>query len=703
MKASNCHLLAALAFAWAFSFTPANGAVTLHPGDTIQSAVNANPSNTTFIFSAGTYTRQSIVPKAGNVFEGQSVGILDGGNQTTRAFGGAASNVTIKNLTIQHYNSALQNAAVDCASGNAWTVTNCLIQSNASVGVKVGNNSRIINNRLNSNGQEGFAGGGGGWLMKSNQINNNNTSHQNWALEAGGGKVTKATGGTFDGNTVTNNDGPGIRLADADSVLIKNNICIGNYGPGIMVEISKYNSVSNNFCFGNGIGATNWSAAQILISTSPSNTVSANTLGVPFGNDGLSGIFIMDQARTDAGGHPIHATGNEVYANDAWFWDTRTGINGCATDDSYPVYANNYFHDNSYHVANMSVNYFSWENDYTLAQAQTAGHESGSTIDTNMVPRLALSRANNLIALSWPSWAYNFKLSSTTNLSSSTTWPLVSNLITVTPVECSLTLPISNSTRFFRLMGPADSLAMGLVAHYTFDEECTNSAAGCVKDTSGFGNNGTLGSATSGTLPQAPIWTATGKFAGAYLYSGIVQPGNIIATIGQGIYLPQGVDVDGNWTLSVWAKLNNVTNNTSGTIYSQKQSTEDCRNLLIHWEGDFDQTMTLQVRDSACHELMMHNLPSNPMVAGQWYHLVGVGNNKTYSFYINGVLQQSQLVTNMGSLSCDSHTIGMMFDDFGRYYNHYLNGSVDELRIYNRPLSPADILALYNQSGGSSP
>ena len=197
MKASNCQLLAALAFAWAFGSGSADGAVNLRPGDNIQSIVNANPSNTTFVFSAGIYSRQSIVPKAGNVFDGQSVATLDGGNQTTRAFGGTATNVTIRNLTIQRYNSASQNDAVDCASGNAWTITNCIIQSNASVGVKVGNNSRIINNRLNSNGQEGFAGGGGGWLMKSNQINNNNTSHQNWALEAGGGKITGANGGTF--------------------------------------------------------------------------------------------------------------------------------------------------------------------------------------------------------------------------------------------------------------------------------------------------------------------------------------------------------------------------------------------------------------------------------------------------------------------------------------------------------------------------
>jgi hypothetical protein len=44
-----------------------------------------------------------------------------------------------------------------------------------------------------------------------------------------------------------------------------------------------------------------------------------------------------------------------------------------------------------------------------------------------------------------------------------------------------------------------------------------------------------------------------------------------------------------------------------------------------------------------------------------------------------------------------------MFDNFGSAYNHYLNGSIDELRIYNRALSASEILALYHQSGGSSP
>jgi len=65
---------------------------------------------------------------------------------------------------------------------------------------------------------------------------------------------------------------------------------------------------------------------------------------------------------------------------------------------------------------------------------------------------------------------------------------------------------------------------MGLTAHYTFDEQCTTSAAGCVKDSSGLATTAP-GSATSGTLPQASIWSATGKFGWSYLYYGIVQPG----------------------------------------------------------------------------------------------------------------------------------------------------------------------------------
>jgi Right handed beta helix region len=52
--------------------------VQLSPGDDIQSAVNANPTGTTFLLAPGIYRLQSVVPKDNDVFFGQSGAILDG-------------------------------------------------------------------------------------------------------------------------------------------------------------------------------------------------------------------------------------------------------------------------------------------------------------------------------------------------------------------------------------------------------------------------------------------------------------------------------------------------------------------------------------------------------------------------------------------------------------------------------------------------
>jgi parallel beta-helix repeat protein len=58
---------------------PPDGAVVLNPGDSIQNAVNANPSGTTFYLKAGTYRLTSaIVPKSEDVFDGAPGAILNG-------------------------------------------------------------------------------------------------------------------------------------------------------------------------------------------------------------------------------------------------------------------------------------------------------------------------------------------------------------------------------------------------------------------------------------------------------------------------------------------------------------------------------------------------------------------------------------------------------------------------------------------------
>src|SRR4051812_44344234 len=89
-------------------------------------------------------------------------------------------------------------------------------------------------------------------------------------------------------------------------------------------------------------------------------------------------------------------------------------------------------------------------------------------------PRIDLLRTTNSISLQWPSWAVYFQPWSTTNLIPSPFWSPVTNPIIITNAQCALTVGNSNGTRFYRLLESQPSLESGLIAHYTFDEQCSN-------------------------------------------------------------------------------------------------------------------------------------------------------------------------------------------------------------------------------------
>jgi hypothetical protein len=57
--------------------------VTITPSENIETVVNANAAGTTFIIEAGTYRMQSIIPKSGDVFEGQAGADLNGSRLLT--------------------------------------------------------------------------------------------------------------------------------------------------------------------------------------------------------------------------------------------------------------------------------------------------------------------------------------------------------------------------------------------------------------------------------------------------------------------------------------------------------------------------------------------------------------------------------------------------------------------------------------------
>ena len=477
-KVAQCLALGILAFSLVQTAQAAT--ITLNPGDNIQSVVNANPTNTTFLLNPGVYRMQSIVPKAGDIFDGQNGAVLNGSKlltgwvqsgttwkvtgqtqQSARngdgecqtgfprcaypedvfidnvplrhvgtlsevgpgkyyfdynadtiyigsdptgrtvetsispyAFIGAVSNVTIKNMTIEKYATQLQYSAVGDDGSAGWTVQNNTIRLNHGQALNAGPSSKILNNKIVSNGQMGYSANGGGWILDRNEIGNNNYAGVDFYWEAGGGKVTETTSGTISNNCVYNNDGPGIWEDEkGNGVTINNNVVWGNSDNGIMYEISTGGIIRDNIVADNGAKTAalkGWFwAPQILVAASDNVQVYNNTVDV--GNS-ANAISFIDQNRTPYS--PIN--GGRVYNNTITLRSTSLNRVAMICDDcgTNSIFTQNSFDHNTYHVANTNTKYWAWNNgDFTLSGMQGIGQEIGSTIDTALPARPALNCA----------------------------------------------------------------------------------------------------------------------------------------------------------------------------------------------------------------------------------------------------------------------------------------------------------------------
>lgn len=81
-------------------------------------------------------------------------------------------------------------------------------------------------------------------------------------------------------------------------------------------------------------------------------------------------------------------------------------------------------------------------------------------------------------------------------------------------------------------------------------------------------------------------------------------------------------------------------------------------------------------------------------VMDRWYHLVTVFSGKIGKIYVNGDLKRSETEQPAGPI--DNCTGGnLRFGAQADFDVNYFNGSMDEIRIYNRPLTDAEVKALY--------
>jgi len=223
------------------------------------------------------------------------------------------------------------------------------------------------------------------------------------------------------------------------------------------------------------------------------------------------------------------------------------------------------------------------------------------------------------------------------------------------------------------------------VAHYTFDEGSGTTAG----DSSG--NNNT------GTLTNGPTWTTDSKVGGGALqFDGV----NDYATSSAGT----AVNNLTAGTISVWIKPSSGGQYGLGRIIS-KGSTGGIGGFDLNVEGSPVRRFDFAIDYDGATDLGA--VTSGGIIDfGVWQHVVvtwdGTGNGSGLKMYKNGTSLSLSTSNGVGSRVSDASN-GLVIGNRSVISNRDFDGSIDDVRLYNRVLSAQDISDLFALGSGGTP
>jgi len=217
---------------------------------------------------------------------------------------------------------------------------------------------------------------------------------------------------------------------------------------------------------------------------------------------------------------------------------------------------------------------------------------------------------------------------------------------------------------------------LGLVGYWSFDEGLGVRAG----DMSGMGNNGIF---AVGNDP--PSWT-TGKRGGALQFTA-----SVFDQDNPWVDLGTNFNVSLPFTLSAW--INPVNNYSYPTIISKRDSfvNSDMRFSLQLDSGGGSEGQVRFQGNTASTRLFDYVPPLNI-----WTQVTVIAQAGSTVLYINGVLMQSLSGVTLGTDNAARVGIGRNGETTSD--NDAFHGKLDEVRVYNRALSVAEIQTLYNGS-----
>ena len=209
--------------------------------------------------------------------------------------------------------------------------------------------------------------------------------------------------------------------------------------------------------------------------------------------------------------------------------------------------------------------------------------------------------------------------------------------------------------------GEVSATPVGLVAYYPFN--------GNANDESGNGNNGTV-------LGAALTADRFGNASSAYSFDGV---DDYIEISDASIY-DFGT---GDFTISTWVL---TATTTSDRIVAKAHVDNN-----DGYEFGVSRVVRFYLIDS--DPVAESNLAVNDSV---WHHIVGIRKGDTLKVYVDGIWDDT--TTGVGSYDVSSNNtlkLGRRDGSLPAYYR----GIADDIRLYNRALTAAEIAALYDEGG----
>lgn len=229
-------------------------------------------------------------------------------------------------------------------------------------------------------------------------------------------------------------------------------------------------------------------------------------------------------------------------------------------------------------------------------------------------------------------------------------------------------------------MGPSSITSTGLVGHWKLDE-----TSGTLQDSSDYGNDGTA--VGDPEYASAGVINYAMGFDGADDY---INMGDIDAT-------EPGTD---DFTVAAWISVDGGDN---GIIIEDRNSL----GAAVLWELGVDggTQSNCRIGSTGDGKLFVGEQNNNQGFAGQtcgetaivddgsWHHVAFTRNGTTRTLYVDGAVDISGSYANIADIANDGpFTINSP--------NSYLNAAIDDVRVYNRPLSAAEIAGLYAMGNG---